>query len=191
MSAAPLSVSVRAIADVVCEARGIPRSLLMSYRRGAALAEARFIIMWLASRHTGKTLSDIGRILGRDHSTVMHGLATIDERRAANPDLAAEIDQFEARIVAIAEAVQFGGPPIPPNVDAYDVAQRIIETPHGAIRVSVIDIEALAAAVIAAVSLRNDVLALLTAETPEAAAAAINTLIDHVATGPKEAATHV
>lgn len=45
---------------------------------GRQVAEARHVTMWLLRQH-GMTYPAIGAQLGRDHSTVMYGVAKVDE----------------------------------------------------------------------------------------------------------------
>ena len=45
---------------------------------GRQIAEARHVTMWLLRQH-GMTYPAIGAQLGRDHSTVMYGVAKVDE----------------------------------------------------------------------------------------------------------------
>lgn len=44
-----------------------------SPRRNAAYALARHYFYWLAKVHTIKSYPEIGRFIGRDHATVLHG----------------------------------------------------------------------------------------------------------------------
>ena len=52
--------------------------------------------MYLARKHTRFSLEEIGGYFGgRDHTTVMHAVRTIEEKAAADPKLKAEIDRIE------------------------------------------------------------------------------------------------
>jgi hypothetical protein len=63
----------------------IPLTEILSEGRHPALVKARDHIVWLACRHTYKSLPQIGEALGkRDHTTVLHSLyKTVKERGIA------------------------------------------------------------------------------------------------------------
>ena len=44
-----------------------------------SMVKERHAIMWVARRFTRKSLPEIGRWLGRDHSTVHHGIRKVDD----------------------------------------------------------------------------------------------------------------
>ncbi|MFM8818690.1 MAG: helix-turn-helix domain-containing protein, partial [Phycisphaerales bacterium] len=55
---------------------------LMSKRRHKSVALPRQVCMWLARKHTRFSLEEIGGYFGgRDHTTVMHAVRTVGERR--------------------------------------------------------------------------------------------------------------
>lgn len=63
------------IKRLVSLVHGIPLTEILSEGRNSALVKARDHIVWLACRHTYKSLPFIGRALGnRDHTTVIHSL---------------------------------------------------------------------------------------------------------------------
>jgi hypothetical protein len=76
---------LQAIAATVLLARGLSEPELFSPRQYRALAQARHEIMYRASKETDLSLPQIGRFLGRDHKTVMHGIAKHAERIGAPP----------------------------------------------------------------------------------------------------------
>jgi hypothetical protein len=63
----------------------IPLTEILSEGRHPALVKARDHIVWLACRHTYKSLPQIGEAIGkRDHTTVLHSLyKTVKERGIA------------------------------------------------------------------------------------------------------------
>ena len=76
---------VHEIVDEVAAATGISATDIHGKRRmRAAVAEARHLVMWRAHRE-GISLSDIGRALGRDHSSVSHGVGREQARQDAAP----------------------------------------------------------------------------------------------------------
>ncbi len=72
--------TVSKIVDAVSEATGIPARHILSQKRTAAVARARQIVMYEA-RQAGLSLTQIGDAMGRDHTTVMHGIRAEKERR--------------------------------------------------------------------------------------------------------------
>ena len=72
--------TVHQIVDAVAEATGISAKRIMSQRRDAPTARARQIVMYEA-RQQGLSFSQIGAALGRDHTSVMHGVRAEQARR--------------------------------------------------------------------------------------------------------------
>jgi chromosomal replication initiator protein len=70
---------------------------LQSRRQSRAVVCPRHVAMWLARHLTPASLPEIGRAFGdRDHTTVMHALARIDQRMAESP-------LFEGVVLDLAE----------------------------------------------------------------------------------------
>jgi chromosomal replication initiator protein len=65
---------------------------MRSKRRARAVARPRQVAMYLAKKMTPRSLPEIGRIFGgRDHSTVIHAVRTIEQLRESNPDIDADV----------------------------------------------------------------------------------------------------
>lgn len=65
---------------------------MRSQRRARAVARPRQVAMYLAKKLTPRSLPEIGRIFGgRDHSTVIHAVRTIEALRKSNADIDADI----------------------------------------------------------------------------------------------------
>ncbi|HUD95678.1 chromosomal replication initiator protein DnaA [Sphingobium sp.] len=77
----------------VCAAHfKIDPSEMRSKRRARAVARPRQVAMYLAKKMTPRSLPEIGRIFGgRDHSTVIHAVKTIEALRESNPDMDADV----------------------------------------------------------------------------------------------------
>ncbi|MFZ2998016.1 chromosomal replication initiator protein DnaA [Sphingobium sp.] len=70
----------------------IDPSEMRSKRRARAVARPRQVAMYLAKKMTPRSLPEIGRIFGgRDHSTVIHAVRTIEQLRESNPDMDADV----------------------------------------------------------------------------------------------------
>lgn len=72
--------TVHQIIDAVSEQTGIPAKRILGPRRDAPTARARQIVMYEA-RLAGLSYPQIGDALGRDHSSVVHGVRVEKKRR--------------------------------------------------------------------------------------------------------------
>jgi chromosomal replication initiation ATPase DnaA len=69
---------------LVAADRGVPSTSLLEGQRGVApVAEARQLAMYLMHVVDGCLYADIGKVFGRDRTTVAHACASIEERREA------------------------------------------------------------------------------------------------------------
>ncbi|MBB6124331.1 chromosomal replication initiator protein DnaA [Sphingobium subterraneum] len=77
----------------------IEPSEMRSKRRARAVARPRQVAMYLAKKMTPRSLPEIGRIFGgRDHSTVIHAVRTIEGLRQTNPDIDADIRALQRQL---------------------------------------------------------------------------------------------
>ena len=81
-------MSIAFIQKLVCSGFGITELDLLSHRSGRTQAKPRQVGYWLARHATSASLPEIGRAFDRDHSTVMHGIAQVEARMAADPAFA-------------------------------------------------------------------------------------------------------
>ncbi|MCH2135406.1 MAG: chromosomal replication initiator protein DnaA [Phycisphaerales bacterium] len=95
-SSAQVSVSVQSILDTVSGFYGLRVGDLLSKRRQRSIALPRQIGMYLARRHTRFSLGEIGGYFGgRDHTTVMHAIKTIDGKRVNDDGLDRDLVRLE------------------------------------------------------------------------------------------------
>jgi chromosomal replication initiator protein len=88
-------VTIDEIQRKVAEYYTIKLSDMMSARRSRDVARPRQMAMYLAKRLTPRSLPEIGRRFGgRDHTTVMHAVKRIDELRATDPELDADVGRL-------------------------------------------------------------------------------------------------
>lgn len=98
-SAGAPSPSIQTILEAITGFYDVRLADLLSKRRNKSIARPRQIGMWLARKHTRYSLEEIGSYFGgRDHTTVMHAIRTVDERREADPDLNREVSSIEDRL---------------------------------------------------------------------------------------------
>ncbi len=72
---------------------------MRSKRRARAVARPRQVAMYLAKKLTPRSLPEIGRIFGgRDHSTVIHAVRTIEALRESNPEIDADVRALQRQL---------------------------------------------------------------------------------------------
>lgn len=85
-------VTIRDICRASCRHYSVNILDFVSNRRHARLVRARHVAMYIARRHTTRSLPEIGRIMGgRDHTTIMHGAHRITERLEGDEELQADV----------------------------------------------------------------------------------------------------
>jgi chromosomal replication initiator protein len=93
--------SLQRIITEVCQHCRVSRDELVSPRRTARVAEARHLAMYLCRHHTEVPLGKIGAEMGgRDHSTVVHALASIERRLAHDAALRETVSVLRSRLGA-------------------------------------------------------------------------------------------
>jgi len=72
---------------------------MRSKRRARAVARPRQVAMYLSKKMTPRSLPEIGRIFGgRDHSTVIHAVKTIEALRAENGEIDADVRAIQRKL---------------------------------------------------------------------------------------------
>jgi chromosomal replication initiator protein len=85
-------ITIEDIQRAVCTHFRIDRSEMASQRRARAVARPRQIAMYLAKELTPRSFPEIGRRFGgRDHSTVIHAVKTIEALRTQDADIEADV----------------------------------------------------------------------------------------------------
>jgi chromosomal replication initiator protein len=91
--------SLGRIVGEVCRQFQVTRTELTSPARTARITLPRHVAMYLCRRHTDAPLNVIGKEFGgRDHSTVVHALGTIETRLRQDAELRATVSLLEARL---------------------------------------------------------------------------------------------
>jgi len=94
------SPSIHAIIEEVTRYYNLKVTDLLSKRRHKSVALPRQVAMWLARRHTRYSLEEIGgHIGGRDHSTVLHAVRTVDHRRELDRALSSDVSRLERSLL--------------------------------------------------------------------------------------------
>lgn len=100
----PTGHLVRDIARHVAEGFGIDPERLLGKQRVARFAWPRQVAMYLAIELTGRTYVEVGRALGRDHTTVVHGVNQVRDRIASCRATAAMVESLRPGAEAIVAA---------------------------------------------------------------------------------------
>ena len=96
-AADPCSVSV--IVEVAARAFDVEPETLLARDRRPAVARARKVAMYLARELTEQSLPEIGRGFGgRDHSTVLSAVRSVDAEVHRDPDLAMTVESLRQRL---------------------------------------------------------------------------------------------
>lgn len=77
---------------------GVPLTDLTGRSRSAKIALPRQIVMYVMREEIGASLPQIGQILGRDHTTVMHGIERVTTEMERDASLAQAVNEFRNRL---------------------------------------------------------------------------------------------
>jgi hypothetical protein len=89
---------IRTIIGTVAAHHGLSMIEICSDRRSPVVARPRQIAMYLAKVMTIESMPKIGRVFGRDHTTVLHGVRRIKALYDADPDFAAEVETIRSKV---------------------------------------------------------------------------------------------
>lgn len=88
------------IATTVSEFYGISKTQIASQRRMLHVVQARHVAMYFARRHSGMSLESVGRHFGgKDHSTVMNAVSSIEKKIASDSSLAEQVKRISQMLV--------------------------------------------------------------------------------------------
>ena len=90
--------SIAEIQQMTADYYGLKLSDLKSTRRERKIARPRQLAMYLAKNMTTLSLPDIGAQFGRDHTTVIHAVRTIEDLLLRDTQLATDKDNIMMRI---------------------------------------------------------------------------------------------
>lgn len=92
-------ITLQHIIDAVTTFYNVKLSDLQSRRRHKSVTEPRQVCMWLARKYTRFSLEEIGGYFGgRDHTTVMHSIKTVDQRSNNDAQYGSQIHQLDDQI---------------------------------------------------------------------------------------------
>ncbi len=98
-------VSLRYLIDLVADQEKIPAAVLKGDERNKITIRARHIFCWLA-RNAGYGMPMIGRFLGgRDHTTVLSAIRSIESKRQTDHYLQGKLDDYAVVIPVIPKII--------------------------------------------------------------------------------------
>ena len=92
--AEPVTVTVDKIFAAVYKKYDIKKEDIVSSKRTKEIANARHITVYVIRQITDMSLPNIGKIIERDHSTVLSSLDAIEKRMVQNPVFRTEIEEM-------------------------------------------------------------------------------------------------
>src|SRR3984957_2140707 len=99
VSADQRRITIQQIFDAVTKYYNVRLSDLQSKKRHKSIAFPRQVCMFLARRHTRYSLEEIGGYFGgRDHTTVMHAVKTVDQDSKDDKQIADQLTHLESQL---------------------------------------------------------------------------------------------
>lgn len=96
--AEPVNVTVDKIFSAVYRRYNIKREDIVSARRTKEIAAARHVTVYLIRTVTDMSLPNIGKLLNRDHSTIIASLEAIEKKKAQDDIFRVELEEMEKEI---------------------------------------------------------------------------------------------
>jgi chromosomal replication initiator protein len=93
-----LTNNLAKIRKIVAEYYDVTEESIKSKKRQANINKARQVGMYIASITTEETIERIGLEFGRDHATVLHGVAKIESELKSDKDLEKEIREIRDKL---------------------------------------------------------------------------------------------
>jgi chromosomal replication initiator protein len=94
-------ITVQQIFDVVTRYYNVRLSDLQSKKRHKSISFPRQVCMFLARRHTRYSLEEIGGYFGgRDHTTVLHAVRTVEAHCTEDKEIANQVNHIESQLTA-------------------------------------------------------------------------------------------
>ena len=93
-------VTIDMIQTIVCKFFKISKNEMLSSRRSRYLVRPRQVAIYLTKILTSKSLPEIGReFSGRDHTTIIHSVKTIEKIKEKNPEMVENINKLKNQIL--------------------------------------------------------------------------------------------
>ena len=96
---APKHLSIQDILDAISDFYDVRLVDLLSKRRNKSITMPRQVGMWLARHHTRFSLEEIGGYFGgRDHTTVMHAIKSVNAKKTTNDRLDQDLVRLQNQL---------------------------------------------------------------------------------------------
>ena len=92
--AEPVGVTVDKIFTAVYKKYGIKKDDIIGERRTKDIAQARHIAIYLIRQITDMSFPGIGKILNRNHTTIISSIETVEKKIMASPAFSMEMDEM-------------------------------------------------------------------------------------------------
>ncbi len=89
-----VTVTIDKILAAVSSHYGIPVEDLKSRRRTSNIASARHVAIYMIKKLTDRSLPAIGRVFGRDHTTIINSIDTVEKRFSTEPAFEHEVNEL-------------------------------------------------------------------------------------------------
>jgi chromosomal replication initiator protein len=94
-----VSLGVEHIQQIVCEYFGIEEDLVRARTRKREVVQARQVAMYFSKQFTKHSLKTIGlKFGGRDHSTVIHGVQSVENQMETDPRFREVVDELRHKL---------------------------------------------------------------------------------------------
>lgn len=97
-----MTLNIKLEADMVMryvgEGYGLTKAEILGRRRSQNIAEARAVAYFLVRKY-GLSLPAIGRIFGRDHSTILSGIRSVARKMRTRPEIANLVLGYQTHVL--------------------------------------------------------------------------------------------
>ncbi len=90
--------SIDEIQTATCDVLRVSRADLASPRRATNVVRARQLAIYVSRTSTSASLAEIARAFGRDHSTVLHSIRTVEKRLEPGSDVHRALEAIHERL---------------------------------------------------------------------------------------------
>ena len=103
----PVSVTIDRILDKAAKKYGVTVEDIKGAKRNKEIAHARHVSIYMIRKLTDRSLPQIGKILQRDHTTILNSLKTIEKRRANVMDVyeAVSCEEISGRKILVIDDI--------------------------------------------------------------------------------------
>ena len=92
-----MKTNLQSILQIISEYYGVSENLIKSKSRKDEVVKARHAYFYIAYKTSGKGLAEIGKLVNRDHTTVIHGIRKIEGEIDIYQDTFLEFKELKAK----------------------------------------------------------------------------------------------